>query len=53
MRFYVLLMLAVVVPALWGWVVYWLIQRFWPMPESRPALPPPVDPPSSLSDFQI
>lgn len=48
----VLILLTVLLPLVWGWMVYWLIARHWP-PSERDELDDGVELVVSPYDYQI
>ncbi len=56
MRVFLLIAGAVVLPLVWGWVVYRLLQWLWPLPNQQsPAAeePPAPRPPAPPFEYQI
>lgn len=48
----ILLILAtLVLPFVWGWLAYWIIERLWPMRSDVPPVPTEATP--WMDDFQI
>ena len=49
-----LLVLATLLPLLWGWLVHWLLKRLWPMTPASAVIAPPAETLESPPiDFQI
>jgi len=56
MRLFLLIIAATVLPFLWGWVAYWLMERIWPLTGESAAASesPPGAPPAAMPfDYRI
>lgn len=45
--------LALLLPLVWGWLVYWLVDWLWPEPRTPPEPNEPVPPTPTPFDYQI
>lgn len=48
-----LLLVAVILPFVWGWAVYRVVARWWPPSPAESRRAPPDDARATLSDYQI
>lgn len=53
MRLILLVLLAILLPLVWGWLVHWLVKKWWPLRQPHVSSPHNVSSSASHYDYQI
>ena len=53
MRLTLLIVASVLLPAVWGWFMYWLVTNWWPLPDPNVYNTHVGDPGHPPHDYQI